>query len=1087
MQETVRIVKEYASGRSRGRGHRRCQGFIAERLERRMLLTASQSETPDAPSFRLGGCPVCGSGGCVHLADPDGLAYYACHYEPSAETWRGIQASSDVIALSLEDTFSLSSRSSASKTIYLDFTGHTTSETSWQRGATFVTPAFSLDANYQAFSDAEKLAIQDVWARVSEDFSIFDVNVTTAEPPLGDLARSGPGDDRWGMRVVIGGDGSWMSGAAGVAYLGSFDWSSDTPCFVFADQNWKTNRNFMATCISHEVGHTLGLGHDGHNGSEYYGGRGSGETSWGPIMGNPGSVNLTQWSRGDYGGATNKEDDLAIIATRNGFGFRPDDHGDSRALATTVPAGASFTAFGVIGSSADQDVFAFTTNGLIDIAINPLAVGANLDVHATISDATGVIAESNPSGRVAAAFSLAAAPGTYYLTVRGTGMGDPATVGYSAYGSIGQYSVTGLVTTDSSPTLAVEALAADAAEGDAGETEFTFLVTRSGQTTGEASVHWQVAGAAPDSASASDFANGGLPSGVLTFADGESSKLVSVYVAGDLTAEPDERFTVTLSAPVRATISVASAAGVIRNDDEQTTFEISAQAADRHEGNSGVTFFEFLVSRVGGIKGPGSVGYRVAGKSVNPAAGADFSGRILPSGTVSFAPGEVSKVLVIGVQGDGLVERDELFTVSLFSPVGGVLGTAIADGLIRNDDESPTIAISATSAEKSEGNSGLTPFVFTVIRTGGGTSTASVRWAVTGVGTSPATAVDFGSRAFPAGVVSFAVGETSKTIVVNVRGESIAEMDEQFIVTLSNPSGATVVASVASGLILNDDEVSRYSIVGLVADKPEGNGGSSAFTFEIRRAGNVSATASLGWSVAGSSPNPVTPGDFVGAVFPRGTLSFAAGETSKILTVNVSADDLAEVDEQFVVMLSGKGSDVFSPSWAVGLIRNDDEASVVSVRGGVTDRAEGNTGSTEFVYTVTRSGPLGRSAVVSWAVSGAGLKPATASDFSGRVLPSGNLFFGPGEAVNLVRFYVNGDKTVESDETFVIRLRPAAGLTIDIGSALGTIINDDGVSLLHAGAVASRRSSKAVVALFASYPPHPDERTVTAAVGEQDD
>lgn len=322
-----------------------------------------------------GGCPVCGTTGCRHMTDARGAAYFACFYDPPAGGAVMRAAAATVPSAALADTFSLNSRPTATKTIYLDFTGHVTSGTRWQQGRSFTTPAFSLDSDFATFSDLERILIQDVWSRVVEDFSPFDVNVTTQEPPLEDLRNTGGGDARWGMRVVIGGDGNWMSGAAGVAYLDSFNDSIDTPCFVFAGQWWREDRNFMATCISHEVGHTLGLKHDGYNGSEYYGGRGSGETSWGPIMGNPSSPNLTQWSRGDYGGATNTEDDVTIITTRNGFGYRPDDHGDTAAQATVAPSAPTFTFSGIVGTDADVDVFSFVTGGGIEATINPLAIG----------------------------------------------------------------------------------------------------------------------------------------------------------------------------------------------------------------------------------------------------------------------------------------------------------------------------------------------------------------------------------------------------------------------------------------------------------------------------------------------------------------------------------------------------------------------------------------------------------------------------------------------------------------------------------------------------------------------------------------
>jgi len=109
--------------------------------------------------------------------------------------------------------------------------------------------------------------------------------------------------------------------------------------------------------------------------------------------------------------------------------------------------------------------------------------------------------------------------------------------------------------------------------------------------------------------------------------------------------------------------------------------------------------------------------------------------------------------------GDTLVESDEAFTVTLSNPsVGAVLGTASANGVIRNDDAS--LSIAATSADKAEGQSGTTPFTFTVTRTGDTSGAASASWAVTGAAVN---GTDFTGGVLPSGTVSFAAGETSRS------------------------------------------------------------------------------------------------------------------------------------------------------------------------------------------------------------------------------------------------------------------------------------------------------------------------------------
>jgi hypothetical protein len=107
--------------------------------------------------------------------------------------------------------------------------------------------------------------------------------------------------------------------------------------------------------------------------------------------------------------------------------------------------------------------------------------------------------------------------------------------------------------------------------------------------------------------------------------------------------------------------------------------------------------------------------------------------------------------------------------------------------------------------------------------------------------------------------------------------------------------------------------------------------------------------------------------------------------------------------------------------------------------------AEGNTGTTAFTFTVTRSGSTASAASVAWAVTGSGSNPANAADFARDVLPSGTISFAAGQAQKTITVNVAGDRTVEPNEQFTVTLsKPSSGTTIGTASATGTIVNDDG-------------------------------------------
>lgn len=163
-------------------------------------------------------------------------------------------------------------------------------------------------------------------------------------------------------------------------------------------------------------------------------------------MGTSDYVNLSQWSNGDYNRATNQQDDLAVITGSNGFGYRVDDYSDELIGAATMAfnEATATTYYGLIETNTDVDWFQFsTTTGEINLDINVFERGANLDILAQLYDTDGAMLQaSNPLGSLSASFDLSVVPGQYYLSVTGTGQGDSIT-GYSDYGSLGQYSISG--------------------------------------------------------------------------------------------------------------------------------------------------------------------------------------------------------------------------------------------------------------------------------------------------------------------------------------------------------------------------------------------------------------------------------------------------------------------------------------------------------------------------------------------------------------------------------------------------------------------------------------------------------------------
>ncbi len=368
----------------------------------------------------------------------------------------------------------LSSRPSATAVLYIDFDGEVVTDPLWNGGNTIDAAPSALTADQ----------ITTVWQRVKEDYAPFDIDVTT------DASRyaSAPVGKR--MRCIVTPTDLWYNNgnSGGVAYLRSFDqagtgnFSATIPCWVF-----NTSIDGVAEATSHELGHTFNLAHDGRSTTPvqtYYGGHGTALVSWGPIMGASYGRTLTQWSKGEYALANNLQDDIAIIANAaNGFGFIPDEAGNTptTAAALNAPSG-NVNQTGLITTENDSDHFSFTTGGgTVTITATP-APKPNLDILLQLLDASGnLLASSNPDTATNASLSTTVSAGNYFLKIRGTGRGDPLADGYTAYGSVGTYTLTGSI--PGASTLPAPVITSPAAATGTVGLAFSYQITASNNPT----------------------------------------------------------------------------------------------------------------------------------------------------------------------------------------------------------------------------------------------------------------------------------------------------------------------------------------------------------------------------------------------------------------------------------------------------------------------------------------------------------------------------------------------------------------------------------------------------------------------------
>ena len=345
-------------------------------------------------------------------------------------------ASASVAPYPYSQTFALHSLAGSSKVIYLDFDGYTS--------AVETDLAYDLDG-VAGFSNAEQDVIQLVWARVGENYSAFDVDVTTQDPGTAALVRSDANDPVYGVRVLVtnGGNGGLITdclssaGCQGLGFIGGFgDGAVDPGTVILAQRLSAGNAKALAQAITHEVGHTLGLFHNTTSPAT---------PLWSAVM-YPvsASVPISQFT------TTASQDDYAVMSA-HGVTSRNDDYGNSWGTSFTLN-GPTFNVTGVIVAPTDTDWFNFTVPvgaGALNASVTPSVHTSMLDTELTLYDNNlALVALSNPpvavvnadiaTGLDASFVNLVLAPGRYYMRVRGVESSD-----YTNYGSIGTYTISG--------------------------------------------------------------------------------------------------------------------------------------------------------------------------------------------------------------------------------------------------------------------------------------------------------------------------------------------------------------------------------------------------------------------------------------------------------------------------------------------------------------------------------------------------------------------------------------------------------------------------------------------------------------------
>jgi hypothetical protein len=537
---------------------------------------------------------------------------------------------------------------------------------------------------------------------------------------------------------------------------------------------------------------------------------------------------------------------------------------------------------------------------------------------------------------------------------------------------------------DNDPTPSLSINDVSVTEGDSSTTPATFTVTLSAASGQTVAVNYATA---DNSATAgSDYQPA---SGTLTFNPGETSKPVTVLVNGDTTFEQSETLFVDLTAPVNASISDNHGQGTITNDDaEPPTPTLFITDVNITEGNSGTTIATFSVTLLPSSSQTVKVDYATANGTATT-AGNDYQSA---SGTLTFDPGDTSKSISVTINGDTLVEPDETFSVNLSNATGGAaIGTPFGTGTIQNDD---TANLVISQVYGGGGNSGA-PFTndFIEVFNRGTTTVDLAGWSVQ-YSSASGTGNWSNTPLCPSGPCLFLPG---RYFLVREGANGAANLptpDATGSIAMATTSGK--VALVSSTTALNGACPSSTSITDHV-----GYGGTAATTdscFEGAGPAPAPSNTTADFRKAGGciDTNDNAADFFVFAPNPRNTGSPANNCTAGT-PPNMTIDDVT-----------------------------------------VT---EGNSGTATATFTVSLSAPAPSTDVTFDIGTQNGTATTANSDFVSKSLT--NQIIPAGQTTYTFSVTVNGDLTIETDETFLANVTNVSGATVTDGQGVGTIQNDD--------------------------------------------
>jgi len=489
-------------------------------------------------------------------------------------------------------------------------------------------------------------------------------------------------------------------------------------------------------------------------------------------------------------------------------------------------------------------------------------------------------------------------------------------------------------------------------------------------------------------------------SGQLTFAPGQTEKTISITILDDNIKEPDESFSVGLGRLANATSSANnfSASVLIEDDDLPPTVSITGSSALEDFGS---------VQAIIGLTSPSAQTISVDFRTSDSLAidGLDYQG---VSETVTFEPGQTRKIVEVPLLGDTLDENDEVISADILNPVNTTITSSSANLIIEDSDAAPTISVS-NPLSVNEGDNA----VYTINLSNISAKDISFNYQIDGVSSAD---VDETS-----GSVLIPAGSSTATIRVATLEDNFIESTEVINLSFNSAQNVQIGSSSYKTQLINT------TIAGIsVADTSVDEVSSSASVVVSLSAIPVSSV-----EVDYRTTNSGSASVLVDYAPVSGTLIFAAGETSKTISVSIIDDSLDEEDETIGFALSTPVNGVIADGSATIQIIDNDITSIVFNSGRFDESSD-----PQIQVSLTSSA----SEAISVDYQFVGRTATAGEDF---VASSGTLNFSSGQSTATIPLDIIDDSVRENDELITLTLSNPVNATLPSSSETITILDND--------------------------------------------